>query len=258
MNNQVEVRIGYRDDEKIVGELVKFFEPVAAPRVTRREETARKTWVAPITIILSIVGEWAAERYILDPLADRAEEWWKAIVSTWRRSKSKRRFNVTVQFDSDTNALEMEVSDVSDEETLKQVWSHVRRAHQISHDARERGTLLSKVRILPDGMQGLLVIGYERNRPRYVIDMRSGALQPIEPSADKIHQIVSRFASSQSVSYAAECLALVPTDPVWLTRDHGTTEPGWTDRTDGCRIASLLWIRRPKGLAVTRDPEAAL
>jgi hypothetical protein len=89
-----------------------------------------------------------------------------------------------VQFNHDINGLEVEVSDTSDEETLKQVWSYIRRAHHISHDARKQGVLLSRVRILPDGMQGVLVIGYEGNRPSYIINLRTGALEPIEPSVD--------------------------------------------------------------------------
>jgi hypothetical protein len=185
MNNQVELQIGYRDDEKIVSELIEFFAPVASPSVRKREETAAKAWVDPIVVALTILGEWAAQRYVLDPLANRAEEWWQAIAATWRRSESRRSFDVSVVFEHDTDRLEVEVSDTSDEETLKQVWSYVSRAHRICQSARDRGISLSKVRILPDGMQDVFVIGYESNRPSYIIDLPTGALRRIKAPDDE-------------------------------------------------------------------------
>jgi hypothetical protein len=210
MNNQVELRLRYGDDEKIVSELVEFFGWVATPYVQKEEEIAAKAWGDTIVIVLSIVGEWAAERYVLDPLANRAEEWWKGITSTWRKSKSRRRFNVIVEFKHDASDLEVEISDTSDEETLKQVWSYVGRAYQVCQNARNQGVFLNKVRILPDGTQDVLVIGYESNRPRYTIDLDTQALQQIEPLTDEsedtsvqlwvIEQLIKRLDYLQALA----------------------------------------------------------
>lgn len=185
MNNQVELQIGYRDDEKIVSELIEFFEPVASPSVWKREETAAKAWADLIEITLMIVGDWASQRFVLDPLANRAEQWWEGVAATWRRSESRRSFNVTVEFKHDTDRLRVEVSETSDEETLKKLWSYVCRAHHLCESTRDRGISLSKVRILPNGMQDVFVIGYDGNRPRYIIDLDSGAWRQIKPIGDE-------------------------------------------------------------------------
>lgn len=185
MNNQVELQIGYRDDEKIVSELIEFFELVASPSVGKREESAAKAWAYLIEITLMIVGDWAAQRFVLDPLANRAAQWWEGVAATWRRSESRRSFNLTVEFKHDTDGLEVEMSPTSDDKLLKQAWRYVSRAHDVCQSARDRGISLSKVRILPNGMQDVFVIGYDGNRPSYTIDLDSGAWRRIKPIGDE-------------------------------------------------------------------------
>lgn len=205
MDNRVEFHLQSEDDEAAVEELTRFFTPVAAPHVWKEEKTV-KAWEAAIAIVLTIVGDWAAQRYVLDPLADRAEEWIKGIFSTWEKSKSKRSFNIIVKFGQDANTFEVQVSDTSDQEVLKQIWEYIRKAYQVAQSARKQGISVDKIRILPDGPQRLLVIGYERNRPKYTINLENGsifqipALSPTGESLDPeaqlwlVEQLIRRLA----------------------------------------------------------------
>jgi hypothetical protein len=183
MDNRVELQLQFGDDEAIVGELTRFFTPIAIPHIWKEEEKAVKAWETAIAIVLTIVGDWATQRYVLNPLADRTEEWIKGIFSAWEKSKSKRSFNIIVRFGQDADTFEVQISDTSDQEVLKQVWVYIGKAHQVAQRARKQGTSLNKVRILPNGTQRLLVIGYEGNRPKYTINLEDGSILQIPVSS---------------------------------------------------------------------------
>ncbi len=158
MDNRVEFQLQFEDDEAILDELTRFFAPVATPHVWKEEEKAVKAWGAAIVIALTIVGEWATQRYVLNPLANRTEEWIKGIFSVWEKSKSKRSFNIIVKFGQDADTFEVQISDTSDQEVLKQIWGYIGKAHQVAQSGRKRGISLDRIRILPNGTQRLLVI----------------------------------------------------------------------------------------------------
>lgn len=183
MKNQVEFQLHFKDDETLVEHLVEFFRPIAVPHVRKKEEVAVKSWEAVVGIVLTIVGEWAATRYILDPLADRTKEWQQSISSVWKKSKSKRKFSILVKFEHTTDNLEIEINETSDQEVLRLVWQYVRRASQMRQKALEQDVQLDGIRILPDGTGNTLVIGYEGNRPTYTIDLENEALKKLESSA---------------------------------------------------------------------------
>jgi hypothetical protein len=206
MDNRVEFQLQFGDDEAIVDELTRFFAPVATPYVWKEEEKAVKAWETAIVIVLTIVGEWATQRYVLNPLADRTEEWIKGIFSAWEKSKSKRSFNIIVKFGQDADTFEVQISDTSDQEVLKQVWGYIGKAHQVAQSARKQGTSLDKIRILPNGTQRPLVIGYESNRPKYTINLEDGSIlqipassptdEPLDPEVQLwlVEQLIRRLA----------------------------------------------------------------
>jgi len=206
MDNRVEFQLQFGDDEAIVDELTRFFAPVATPYVWKEEEKAVKAWETAIVIVLTIVGEWATQRYVLNPLADRAEEWIKGIFSAWGKSKSKRSFNIIVKFGQDADTFEVQVSDTSDQEVLKQVWGYIGQAHQVAQRLLKQGTSLDKIRILPNGTQGLLVIGYEGNQPKCTINLEDGSTllipassptdEPLDPKGHLwlVEQLIRRLA----------------------------------------------------------------
>ena len=179
MDYHVEFQLQFRDDEAIAQELAKFFSPVATPQIQRGKETATKSLEVAITIFVSIVGVWATERYVLDPLADRTEEWLKSISAVWQKSNSKRKFNITVQFEDTADKFEVHVSDTSDPDVLKRTWMYVEKARQVFQTAKEQGVTLDQVRLLPDGSQDMLIVGYTNGRPRYTVDLENGTLRPI-------------------------------------------------------------------------------
>jgi len=206
MDNRVEFQLQFEDDEATVDELTRFFTPVATAHIWKEEEKAVKAWGDAIVIVLTIVGDWAAQRYVLDPLADKAEEWIKGIFSAWEKSKSKRSFNIVVKVGQDADTFAVQVSDTSDQEVLKQIWRYIGQAHRVAQSARKQGIPLDKIRILPNGTQGLLVIGYEGNRPKCTINLEDGSIlqipalsltdEPLDPEVQLwlVEQLVRRLA----------------------------------------------------------------
>ena len=179
MDNTVQFEIQSEDDEAMLDQLTGFFEPVAIVRIKKREPVTAKSWQAVVDITLNIVAEWAAGRYVLDPLANRAGEWLDGVKSIWK-SSSKRPFNIVVRLGLNDDTFEVQMSPTTDQYTLSEIWNYVREAYCMCKQARTQGVLLEKIRIVPDGTREMLVIGYEGNRPKYMIDLDNKALRLID------------------------------------------------------------------------------
>lgn len=182
MDNTVEFQLQFKDDETIIDELASFLAPVAVSYVSKEEEKAVKSWETAIGIVLTIFGEWVAQRYILDPLADRGGDWIKSVLTTWKKTKSKRGFNIVVKFEQAANTFEIQVPDTSNQEFLYQVWGHIRKAHQVALSVQKQDVAINKIRILSHGTHELLVIGYEGGRPKYTIDLKEESILEIPSS----------------------------------------------------------------------------
>ena len=219
MDYHVEFQLQFRDDESIVEELAKFFSPVATLRIQRGQETTTKSLEPAIGILLNITGAWVAKRYVLDPLADRAEEWLKGISALWQKSNSKRRFNITVQFKNSANKFEVHISDTSDQDVLNQTWVYIEKARQVFRNAKKQGITLNQVRLLPDDSKEMLIIGYTNGRPRYTVDVDAGTLHPIRQessgSEDEIDRelfvltvLISRLAYLKSLAEIGHSVSL--------------------------------------------------
>jgi predicted small metal-binding protein len=206
MGNRVEFKLQFDDDETIIDEIANFLAPVGIPHVYKEEERAVKSWEVAIGIVLTIFGAWASERYVLDPLANRGEDWIKSVLATWRKTKSKRSFNIVVKFEHDANTFEIQVPGASNLEILNQIWEHIRKAHQVALSVQKQDVAIEKIRILSNGTRKLLVIGYKSGRPKYTIDLEKESIleipastptnQPLDAKANLwlIEQLIRRLA----------------------------------------------------------------
>lgn len=182
MNNTVQFEIQFEDDEAILDQLTGFFEPVATVRIKKREPVAAKSWQAVVSVTLAIVAEWVAVRYVLDPLADRASEWLDGVKSVWK-SGSKRPFNIVVKLGPTDDTLEVQMSPTIDQDALSEIWNYVREAYRICEQSRTQDVHLEKIRIVPDGTREMLVIGYEGNHPKYIVDLDNKALRLMDTAS---------------------------------------------------------------------------
>lgn len=155
-------------------QLIEVFEPLAVTSKVQRSELAIKALDA-IDVVLrvgSIVGDWAARRYILNPLADSLEKWWQGISSV--RKKTGGSWNITASFKD----LEIQAPDISDPEMLRDVWQYFVRSLEICH---QNAIVLDRIRMVSNGENGLLVIGYQGSRPTHVLDLEDKTIREIEP-----------------------------------------------------------------------------
>lgn len=207
-NNRVEFRLQAQDDEEIVEDLIRFFHPIAIPYIEKIEPRPVKSWDLIFDIVLMVVG-WGTGRFILDPLVDNRQEWLSGIRSVWSNTKPKRQFRVTVNFEHPTNSLTVQMSNTRNEEVLSRLWDYVGTVHRIVQEERTQGLSLDKIRILPDGTDSVLVIGYENNRPKYTIDLTSGVLQKIKISSGKSADVAPKLFFLEQLIRRLEYLQLL-------------------------------------------------
>ena len=146
----------------------------------KEEERHVKESYEAISIVLSIVGGWAAGRYLLDPLADKATEWTQAIRNVWARSGSNHPIHIVINFDDDTNPMSIEFLKTTDLRSLEKIWSDIEQVLQARAQAEALGIQLQRVRVLWDGSDDFLAVGYEAGRPAYLIDLQKTQLQPLQ------------------------------------------------------------------------------
>lgn len=177
MTNHIEIFLKAEDDDAIVQPLIDFFDPIA-PTTIHKPELVFKS-IEPVQLILTIATTWAAERFVLAPLADRAEEWWKGVSFLWKQSNARRQLGITINFQFPTDKFQVIIDETSDPGSLKLVWNYVQQASELYAQARDQEIQIDKIRLIPDGTSDMLVIAYNGNRPIYVADLKAGTLKPI-------------------------------------------------------------------------------
>jgi hypothetical protein len=182
MNNTVQFEIQFEDDEAILDQLTRFFEPFATVHVKKRDPIEAKSLQTVVNLTVSIIAEWAAVRYVLDPLADRASEWFNGVKSIWK-SGFKRPFNIVVKLGPTDDTFQVRMSPTTDQRALSKIWNYVREAYCICEQSRTQSVLLDKIRIVPDGTREMLVLGYEGNHPKYIVDLDNKALRLIHTTS---------------------------------------------------------------------------
>ena len=185
MDNQVEFHLRAQDDDDIIKPLADFFAPVAPTKINKPELFFKS--VEPLHIVLTIVSatglaSWASKRYLLDPLANRAEEWWEGISLLWKQSQINRSIELTVIFQFPTDTFTVDIGATSNPESLKPVWSNIQQACGLYAKARAEGVQIDQLRFIPDRTKDMLIIAYTENRPRYIADLRTSSLKKIKQS----------------------------------------------------------------------------
>lgn len=180
MNNSVDIELEFDDDSTIIEPIKDFFAPLATVHVNKAERKAIKSWDRAVEIVLTIVGTWITERFVLDPLADKAAEWRKDITSFWKESGFQRRVNVIVKFQQGEDKFEIQLIGAHEPDVVGNVW-------QIAKDVIEfvetQNISLEKIRITSNTDQGLLIIGYSGSRPKYIINLKEKVILPIKTSS---------------------------------------------------------------------------
>lgn len=181
MNNLVDIQLEFDDKEESIESVKVFFAPLANVQITKAEQKAIKSWDKAIEIVLTIVGTWASEKYILDPLADKAGEWLNGIKDFWRKSGFQHKINVIVRFQQDN--FEIQLIGAHDPEVLRRVWKVARDVIEL---LEKQNVQANKIRITTNSDKSLLVIGYSGSQPKYKINLSEKVILPIKSSSSTI------------------------------------------------------------------------
>jgi hypothetical protein len=126
-----------------------------------------------IQILITIAGTWAAERYILDPLADRLDSWKKAVTSL-----VGKQFEITVHF-RNGQVTSIETIAISNPFILGKMLQILKSVSDLLAN-KSAEVALDKVLIVPNGSNDPLIIGHQGNRPTHIIDLISKTIMPIK------------------------------------------------------------------------------
>jgi hypothetical protein len=178
MNISVDIAIEFEDDEANIKSVKDFFASFATVHVNKAEPKVIKSWDKAIEIVLTIIGTWASEKYVLDPLADKAGEWLNGIKNFWEKSGFQHKINVIIKFEQDN--FEIRLIGTHEPDVLKQVW-------QVAKDVIElletQSIQVDKIRITTNADQSLLIIGYSGNQPKYTINLDKKVVSQIKASS---------------------------------------------------------------------------
>ena len=184
MNHNMRIEVGFDEDHQAIQPMIDFFADSFNSELVWREKQAGKAVDQAVRIIIQIIGTWAAERFLLDPLADKSSDWIAALKSYWRDSPRLRRLEITIKFNDNSTTFEFNVSETGDAKTLIDVWPRLIEILNAAKNLQETGFDISRIRMIPDGTSEYLVLGYLKNRPSYIYDLqnRKFGLININPS----------------------------------------------------------------------------
>lgn len=181
MKNSVDIHLEPNDDESSVEDIRDFFAGFATVHINKAEPRAVKSWDKAIEIVLTIIGTWASEKYVLDPLANRASEWIKSVRAFWGKSGLQSRVNVIVKFEQGENNLEIQFIGNHEPDVLEQVW-HVSKA--VIELLEMHSFQVEKFRILTNTNKSLLILGYSGSQPKYTINLDKKEILPIKTTSN--------------------------------------------------------------------------
>lgn len=151
--------------------LSQFLTSVGDVRV-EKTAYAVKAEVELIQIVVGIIGAWAAERYFLDPLADRLDEWLRVMGSL-----EGKKFKVVVNF-QDSHVKSFETLQISNPFLLKELWRILKAASDLLAYNPEQDAI-DKVMIVPHKTRKVLVVGYTAKRPTHLLNIENNRIVPL-------------------------------------------------------------------------------
>ena len=194
LNKSVEIQLGNYDAESSVESIKDFFSSFATVHVSKEEKIEDDDRLIledsqflpnPLEIILTIVGTWATEKYILDPLAYKASKWVKSIKEYWKKPGSNPYINVIIKFKEGVDDLEIVFIREHDLRILEQVWQISRSVIELiqSNTLAVDQVSISQVRITRDADKSLLIIAYFKKEPKYTINLDTKEFLPIKATS---------------------------------------------------------------------------
>jgi hypothetical protein len=156
--------------------LIMFFERTNDLNVKRSRIVARGE-TELVQVILMFVGQWALEKYLLDPFADKLDEWTDAITSL-----EGKQFRISINFQEGRLASIGTVR-ISNPWIVGNLWKIIKSASDLL--ASHVGQIpLDRILIVPDKLDRPLVIGYQGARPTHLLDLSAARLLPIQAHGD--------------------------------------------------------------------------
>ena len=143
--------------------LTDFFCVTGNVEVTIIDRAPVKSVPSAISIIVQIVGSWAAEKYLLNPLASRTSEWLSALRQAGAGQNSYRKFSVKLTFEDVSDHFNIEFLETSDLELLKRAWILMEHIVPIRQAALSDGIQLTTIQFLADNTSDPLVVGSDIN-----------------------------------------------------------------------------------------------
>lgn len=157
-------------------DLASFLSTVGEVKV-EKTAYATKGVVEAIFIVLGVVGAWGAERYLLDPLADKFDAWIKTLGSL-----EGKQFKVSVQIQNST-LVSIETLQVSNPFIVREIWKYLKKASDLMAISPEKDHI-DKVMLIPHTQQKVLVVGYTGKRPTHLLDLDKQQILQLKQNID--------------------------------------------------------------------------
>ena len=165
-------------------DLVQFFAHIYQAKV-HKTEYATKGVANVIVITLGVIGTWGAERYILNPLANKVESWLKAT-----NSLEGKQFKVVINLHS-TQVKTIEVLQVYNPFIIRNIWKLLNKASNLIANSHQKDTI-DRVMLIPHKQKKVILLGYTGKHPSYLIDLDKQQILPLKnvPDSDKTIETV--------------------------------------------------------------------
>jgi hypothetical protein len=158
-------------------DLILFFKDVG-PVEVEYEAFAAKDEISVIQILITVLGPWLAERYILDPLAEKLTAWLKAITSL-----KGKNFKIVVNF-RNGQVISFETIRLSDPFIIGRLMQILKSISDLMANEADEISI-NQVMIVPNGENKTLIIGHQGNRPTHIIDIEGKTILPIKNRNDE-------------------------------------------------------------------------
>ena len=156
-----------------------------------------------VQVLITIAGTWVAERYILDPLADKLAAWQKAAVSL-----KDKQFKIVVHF-RNGKLTSFETIRISSPFIVGRLWQIIKSISDLLA-AKDVDMSFDQVLIVPNGTNDPLIIAHQGNRPTQVINLAEKTISPIREISGESPELA--FWEIEQLALRLEYLLRLPGD----------------------------------------------
>ncbi len=133
----------------------------------RRTEHAVKA-ITPLEFLIVATSTYIFEKLILAPLIDPIAEKFNWANAVKKYLKPIQPFNLVVRIEQEGLVIEAPLG--TNHNITAEIWDIVKKTLDILR-GESRLDVISKIRFTPRGSDELLILCYEANRPRYLVDL---------------------------------------------------------------------------------------